>query len=158
MFPNADLHCKHSVFQVQYRPVSTDTDNPLQRLKNKTRSLRKEVFALVLAMRHPDTPWYAKLLAACVIAYALSPIDLIPDPVPVIGYLDDIIIVPLGVLAVRRLVPANVLAECRNRAAAGIQVGSAWKWTGMLIISALWLLCAALLTLWAWRWWHGARR
>ena len=154
MFPNADLDCKPSVIRVQFPPVQTG-GNPLNRFKDKMRSLRKEVYALFLAMRHPDTPWYAKLLAACVVAYALSPIDLIPDPIPVIGYLDDLIIVPLGVLAVRRLVPDTVLAECRERAAAGVRVGPGWKTAGMLIISALWLLCIALLTLWTWRWGHG---
>jgi uncharacterized membrane protein YkvA (DUF1232 family) len=125
------------------------------RLKQATRAMRAEVYALVLAMKHPDTPWYAKALAACVIAYALSPIDLIPDPVPVLGYLDDIIIVPLGVLAVRKLVPAGVLAECRKQAAAGVTISSGWKWTGMIIIGALWLVCIVVAWTVVYRWWAG---
>ena len=107
---------------------------------------------MYLALRHPATPWYAKALAALVVAYAVSPLDLIPDPVPVLGYLDDIILIPLGVLAVRRLIPPAVLAECRAQAAAGVQVGKAWKWAGGILIALLWLLCLAWIARWIWRW------
>jgi len=106
---------------------------------------------MYLALRHPATPWYAKALAAVVVAYAVSPFDLIPDPIPVLGYLDDIILVPLGVLAVRWMIPAGVLAECRAQAEAGVRVAPAWKWAGAIAIAALWLLCAAWLTLLIWR-------
>ena len=134
-------------------PAVTATNlNLLQRLQQKTRGLRREVFALYLALRHPATPWYAKALAGVVVAYALSPIDLIPDPIPIIGYMDDLIIVPLGVLAVRRMIPAQVLAECRQKAAAGVPVGAGWKWTGALIVGALWLVCVLWLASWGWRW------
>lgn len=133
--------------------MASDAPNALARMKQATRSLRSEVYALLLAMRHCATPWYAKALAACVVAYALSPIDLIPDPVPVLGYLDDLIIVPLGILAVRRMVPPDVLAECRHRAASGVVVPAGWRLAGLLIIGALW--AASLLTcgLWIYRWW-----
>lgn len=83
--------------------------------KEKARALKREALALNLACRDPRTPWYAKALGAAVLAYALSPIDLIPDFIPVLGWLDDLILVPLGVLAVRALIPAGVLAECRER-------------------------------------------
>jgi uncharacterized membrane protein YkvA (DUF1232 family) len=126
--------------------------NLLQRLKAKTRGLRREVFVLYLAMRHPATPWYAKALAACVVAYALSPIDLIPDPIPVIGYLDDLVLVPLGLLAVRRLIPPAVLTDCRQTAEAGVQVRAGWRWAGGIIIGGLWVLAASLLAVWGWRW------
>jgi uncharacterized membrane protein YkvA (DUF1232 family) len=76
------------------------------------------VLSIYFAARDPRTPWYAKALALCVAGYALSPIDLIPDFVPVIGYLDDLVIVPLGILAVRRLIPPEIMAK--NRAAAAL--------------------------------------
>ena len=89
----------------------------------KTRNLKREVFALYLACRDPRVPWYAKVLAAGVVAYAFSPIDLIPDFIPVVGYLDELVLVPLGVLAVRAMIPAAVLAECRERAETALEPG-----------------------------------
>ena len=85
-------------------------------LKTWARSLKRDVHAVYLASRDPRVPWYAKALAIAVAGYALSPIDLIPDFIPVLGYVDDLIIVPLGILLVLRLIPANVMAECRNLA------------------------------------------
>ncbi len=123
----------------------------MQRLKQQTRNLRREVYAMYLAIHHPQTPWYAKLLAAVIVIYAVSPIDLIPDPIPILGMLDDVIMVPLGVLAVRKLIPARVLAECRQQAAEGVRVKTRWKWMGALVIAALWLACIALLIVWGWR-------
>ncbi|HET6428651.1 MAG TPA: DUF1232 domain-containing protein [Phycisphaerae bacterium] len=122
------------------------------RWRRRAHDLRREVLAMYLALRHPATPWYAKALAALVVAYAVSPFDLIPDPVPVLGYLDDIILIPLGVLAVRRLIPPAVLAECRAQAAAGVQVSKPWKWAGGILIALLWLLCLAWIARWIWRW------
>ncbi|MEO8271393.1 MAG: YkvA family protein [Aureliella sp.] len=90
--------------------------NNLQRMKAWAQSLKLEVLALYLAYRDPRTPWFAKLVAALVVAYALSPIDLIPDPIPVIGYLDDLILLPLGILLARRLIPFDVMEDCRIRA------------------------------------------
>lgn len=124
----------------------------LQRLKDKTRGLRREVLAMYLALRHPATPWYAKLLAGLVVVYAVSPFDLIPDPIPILGYLDDIILVPLGVLAVRRMIPQSVLMECREKAAQGVQISARWKCVGGLLIATLWLLCAMGLAWIGWRW------
>ena len=132
--------------------MMNDRPHLWQKLKQKTRGLRQEVFVMYLAVRHPATPWYAKVLAAGIVIYALSPFDLIPDPIPVLGYLDDIIIVPLGVLAVRWMIPAGVLAECRNRAAAGVVVNAAWKWAGGIVIAMLWLLCLVWIGLSVWRW------
>ena len=90
-------------------------------LKNWARSFTRDVHALYLASNDPRVPWYAKLLAVAVAGYALSPIDLIPDFIPVLGYLDDVIIVPLGIIAVIRLIPAEVMAEHRATAAAAQQ-------------------------------------
>src|SRR6202140_5109146 len=88
------------------------------RLKTWARSIRRDVHALSLASRDPRVPWYAKALALIVAGYALSPIDLIPDFIPVLGYLDDLVIVPLGILTVLRLIPPEIMAG--NRAAAAL--------------------------------------
>ena len=87
------------------------------KLKEWARTIKRDVHAIYLAARDPRVPWYAKALALCVIGYALSPIDLIPDFIPVIGYLDDLVIVPLGILAVVKLIPPDILAEHRATAA-----------------------------------------
>jgi uncharacterized membrane protein YkvA (DUF1232 family) len=88
----------------------------LAELKKSARRLKTDTLALYLAARDPRTPWYAKLLAAAVVAYALSPIDLIPDFVPVLGYLDDLILIPAGIALAILLVPRPVLDDCRARA------------------------------------------
>jgi len=120
----------------------------LEGAKNRARALKRDLHAVWLAARHPRTPRGAKLLALAVAAYALSPIDLIPDFIPVLGYLDDLVIVPLGILAVRRMLPPDVLAECRAAAeAAGQRPRSLW---GAAAIVALWLAAAALLAWWLW--------
>jgi uncharacterized membrane protein YkvA (DUF1232 family) len=87
----------------------------LNRLKQQARRLKSDVAALHLAVRHPDTPVCAKLIAAGVVAYALSPVDLIPDFIPVLGYLDDLIIIPAGIALAIRMIPETVMAECRAR-------------------------------------------
>ena len=118
-------------------------------LAKRVRHLKFETFALYLAARHPETPWYAKLFVAGVVAYALSPIDLIPDFVPVLGYLDDLILVPLGIAVAIRMIPPVVLAECRARAQesmAGVKPASR---VAAVVIIGIWLLLAALFTLWA---------
>jgi uncharacterized membrane protein YkvA (DUF1232 family) len=88
------------------------------RLKDWSRVIKRDVHALYLASRDPRVPWYAKALVIVVTGYALSPIDLIPDFVPVLGYLDDVILVPLGILLVIRLIPPEIMAEHRDLAAA----------------------------------------
>jgi len=90
----------------------------IQRTRQWTRLARREVYAVYRAARDPRVPWYAKALAFCVAGYALSPIDLIPDFVPVLGYIDDLIIVPLGILIVLKLIPPEIMAEHRALAAA----------------------------------------
>lgn len=120
----------------------------LERAKRWARAIRRDVHAVWLAARHPRTPWYAKALALAVAAYALSPIDLIPDFIPVVGYLDDLLIVPLGILAVTRLVPGEVLAECR--AAAEVAESRPRSLAGAVAIVALWLAAAGLLAWWLW--------
>ncbi|MGE5517797.1 MAG: YkvA family protein [Bacteroidota bacterium] len=98
--------------------------------------------AVAIAARDPRTPWPAKLLAALVVAYALSPIDLIPDFIPVLGYLDDLIVVPLGIWLVLRLIPDDVMADARAKAAESGRPGnSLW---GLVIVVALWIGAAVL--------------
>ena len=114
--------------------------------KARARALKRETYALSLACRDPRVPWYAKVLAAAVVAYALSPIDLIPDFVPVLGYLDDLLLVPLGLALALRLIPVPVMAECRREAAARLAAGSGrpHSWVGAAVIIVVWLLLAAL--------------
>ena len=115
----------------------------LARWRGWARRLKREVRALWLAYRDPRTPWYARAVAACVVAYALSPLDLIPDPIPVLGYLDDLILLPLGIALAVRLIPPAVLADARRAAAA--QDGAApTNWVAAAVIVALWLLLAGL--------------
>src|SRR3954466_2024779 len=92
----------------------------MSQLQRWARTLKRDTVALYLAARDPRVPWYAKFVAACVAAYALSPIDLIPDFIPVIGYLDDIILVPLGIALAIRLIPPDLLAEHREAASVRI--------------------------------------
>ncbi len=110
--------------------------------KQRVRQLNQELYALYLAYRDPRVPWYAKVFAACVVGYAFSPIDLIPDPIPIVGHLDDLVLVPLGVLLARRLIPEPVMAECRQRAAVVMAQGKPVNRTAAVVIVALWVLLA----------------
>ena len=116
------------------------------RLKGWARALKRDVVALRLAARDPRVPWYAKALAAAVAAYALSPIDLIPDFIPVIGYLDDLVIVPIGIWLAVRMIPPGVMAEYRAAAATAPRMTSR---AGAIAIVAIWLLGLAALGGWA---------
>ncbi|RKG61749.1 DUF1232 domain-containing protein [Corallococcus sp. CA054B] len=115
--------------------------------RQKVRQLKTEVAALFIAARHPGVPWYAKLLAVVVVAYALSPVDLIPDFIPVLGLLDDLVLVPLGILLVRRLIPPAVLDECRERARQEAHLRKK-SWVAGAVIITLWVLLALLLVRW----------
>jgi uncharacterized membrane protein YkvA (DUF1232 family) len=115
----------------------------LRILKLWARRLIRDVHAVYLAARDPRVPWYARVLAIAVAGYALSPIDLIPDFIPVIGYLDDLIIVPLGIWLVVSLIPEEVMAEYRARA---IEVGRRPRSKiAAIVIVAIWILAAAVL-------------
>ena len=111
-------------------------------LEHRERSIRREILAIYLAARDPRTPWYAKALAACVAAYALSPIDLIPDFIPVLGYLDDAVIVPLGILAVVKLIPAEIMAD--HRAAATRAAARPVSRAAAVAIALIWTAAIAL--------------
>jgi len=116
-----------------------------RKLKDWARSIKRDTHALYLAARDPRVPWYAKALAFCVAGYALSPIDLIPDFTPVLGYVDDAILVPLGILAVVKLIPADVFAE--HRAAAALAAKRPASLLAAGIIALVWAASIGL-TLW----------
>jgi uncharacterized membrane protein YkvA (DUF1232 family) len=112
------------------------------KLKEWARAIKRDVHAIYLAARDPRVPWYAKALAMFVAAYALSPIDLIPDFIPVVGYLDDLIIVPLGILAVVQLIPSEIMEE--HRATAAIVSERPVSRTGAVIIVLIWIASIAI--------------
>lgn len=119
----------------------------LSRLRRHAHALKIETLALYLVARDPRVPWYARWFVAAVVAYALSPIDLIPDFVPVLGYLDDLILVPLGIVLALRLVPREILDECRTRARAEFAAGRPTSRAAMLAIVGIWLASLALAAL-----------
>ncbi len=116
----------------------------IERWRQRARQLKAETYALYLAYRDPRVPWYAKVIAACVVAYAFSPIDLVPDFIPVLGYLDDLVLVPLGIALALRMIPGPVLEECRERAQEAIAQGRPVNWVAAGAIVGTWLLILAL--------------
>ena len=114
----------------------------IARLRGAARALKRDTYTLYFACRDPRTPWYAKAVTGFVVAYALSPIDLIPDFIPVIGYLDDLVLVPLGIFVAVRLIPADVLADCR--ATAHAQAAKPTDRRAAAVIIAIWILAAVL--------------
>lgn len=118
---------------------------PLDRAREWARSIKRDVVALWLAARDPRVPWYAKAVAAAVAAYTLSPVDLIPDFVPVLGYLDDLIIVPLGIMLAVKLIPPAIMADLRAKA---VQERKPRSTAGLLAVIAIWV-AAILAAVWA---------
>jgi len=121
----------------------------LARLRAKADVLKRETLALWYALRHPRTPLAAKVVAAIVVAYAVSPIDLIPDFIPVLGLLDDLLLLPLGIALCLKLLPADVMEECRERARESLERPRSYA--AAVVIVVLWIGALALL---AW-WIHG---
>ncbi|CAG2140245.1 YkvA family protein [Cupriavidus numazuensis] len=124
-----------------------------QRLRQWARQLKSSLVMLWFCSRHPDTPLAARMLAVLVVAYAFSPIDLVPDFIPVLGYVDDVLLVPLGIWLALRLVPATVKADCRVRADAwqAMQAERPRNLWAAAIIVLVWALLAWL----GWRWWSA---
>ena len=120
-------------------------------LRARARALKQDVVALWYAVRDPRTPVAARLVAGFVVAYALSPIDLIPDFIPVLGYLDDVILVPLGIALALWLIPAPVMVDARKRAAADAVRQKSLIAAAVFV--AIWISVAAGGTWLAWRWW-----
>src|SRR2546423_15271651 len=134
---------------VNARATQDDDYLLLEKPKAWARAIRRDVVAVWIAARDPRVPWYAKALALAVAAYALSPIDLIPDFIPVLGYLDDLIIVPLGILLVIKLIPTDLMAEFRAEAAR--REGAPSSMIAAVVIVTIWISAAALLLWWLWR-------
>lgn len=118
----------------------------LQRAKDWAQSIKRDTVAVWIAARDPRVPWYAKALAAAVAAYALSPIDLIPDFIPVLGYLDDLLIVPAGILLTVRLIPAELMVEFRAEAAR--RIGRPTSRAGAAVIALVWVAALVLVIWW----------
>ena len=130
------------------------------RLRDWARGVRQELYALVLAGRDRRVPWYVRGLVLATVAYAASPVDLIPDFVPVVGLLDDLVIVPLAIVLIVKLMPAEVLAEARAKAAAveearrrGEVKRHPLRWVGLGVMVGLWVSVLALVAWGVWRWW-----
>ena len=119
----------------------------IERWKVRARGLRVETYALLLAYKDPRVPWYAKIFAACVVGYAFSPVDLIPEFIPVLGYLDDLLLVPLGIGLAIRMIPENVMAECREKARESLGQRNPANWLAGAAVIALWLLLIACIVL-----------
>ena len=125
--------------------MSTGTDNSMwARLKNWARTMKRDVLALYLAGRDPRVPWYAKAMALTTAAYAFSPIDLIPDFIPVLGYVDELFILPLFIWITVRLVPVDVMSELRGEADRRLSDELPRSIAGAVIIGLIWLSIAAL--------------
>lgn len=123
----------------------------LARLRHRARLLKTELYALYLAMRDPRVPWFARIVVMCVVGYALSPIDLIPDFVPILGYLDDLILLPLGIALALRLIPPAVMAECRAQAQTATERSKPISHVAAVMIVGIWIMLAALVAVWVLR-------
>jgi uncharacterized membrane protein YkvA (DUF1232 family) len=124
--------------------LKENEDERLEAWKQRVKRLKTETYALYLAYKDPRVPWYARLFAALVVGYAFSPIDLIPDFIPILGYLDDLILVPLGILLALKMIPAAVMAESRQKAREVMAQGKPVNRAAAAIIVAVWLLLVAL--------------
>jgi uncharacterized membrane protein YkvA (DUF1232 family) len=124
----------------------------LQRLQNWAATLKREVMVLWFACRDPRTPWYARVLTMLIVAYALSPIDLIPDFIPILGYLDELILLPVGIYLVLKLMPAQALADARSRAQSWVESRQPKprNWIAAVVVVLVWVgvLWAAFLLIW----------
>jgi len=122
----------------------------MTQLRDWARAIRRDVLAIYFASRDPRVPWHAKALAVRIATYAMSPIDLIPDFIPVLGYLDDAILLPLGILLVLRMIPPEVMAE--HRAAAAVAAERPQSIAGAIFVVAVWLALTLLAAWLVYRW------
>lgn len=123
----------------------------MQTWKQRVRQLKKETYAIYLACKDPRVPWYVRVFAGFVVAYAFSPIDLIPDVIPILGYLDDLVLVPLGIILVLKMIPPAVLAECREKAEAAMDQGKPTSKIAAIVIVVIWLILGIFAVIWVGR-------
>ena len=116
----------------------------IERWKDRVKLLRTETYAIYLAYKDPRVPWYSKVFIALIIGYAFSPIDLIPDFIPVLGYLDDLILVPIGIVIALKMIPDEVMQECKLKASEKFRGEKPTNWVAAIIIISVWLLLAAI--------------
>lgn len=116
----------------------------MKKIKTWAKNLKKQIFVLYLAYKDKRVPWYAKLFTICVVAYAFSPIDLIPDFIPIFGYLDDIIIVPLGIILALKMIPNEVILECKVKTEEIMKNGKPKNW----VVGSLIILIWSIITFW----------
>jgi uncharacterized membrane protein YkvA (DUF1232 family) len=121
----------------------------LHQWKQYARTFKKQAFVLYLVYKDPRVPWYARIFAACVVAYAFSPIDLIPDFIPILGYLDDLVLVPLGIWLALKMIPAQVVRESQQQAEARMQQGKPLNRVAAICIIGIWITLAACGIVWA---------
>lgn len=125
----------------------------IDKLKMWAKQLKRKVFVLYFAYKDNRTPWYAKIFAVCVVAYAFSPIDLIPDFIPILGYLDDVILIPLGVVLALKMIPKAVVQECSVKAENRIMNGKPKNWLVGCLIILVWIVAFLWISLAAYRHW-----
>jgi uncharacterized membrane protein YkvA (DUF1232 family) len=123
--------------------------------KARAQQLKIEVYALYLAYRDPRTPWYARIFAAVVVGYAFSPIDLIPDPIPILGYLDDLVLIPLGAFLAVKMIPAEVMLESRAKSRELMAQGKPVNKVAAAVIVLIWVGLAGLALVILYRWVKG---
>lgn len=110
------------------------------KIKTWARSLKRQIFILYFACKDERVPWHAKAFTACVVAYAFSPIDIIPDFIPILGYLDDVILVPIGIMIALKMIPKNVLTDCEVKAEEMMKNGKPKNWIVGSLIVMIWVL------------------
>lgn len=123
----------------------------MNRVKSWAKQLKRHLFMLYIACRDSRVPWYAKVFTACVVAYAFSPVDLIPDFIPVLGYIDDIILVPLGIFLALKMIPAPVLADCEKQAQELMKDGKPKNWTAGVFVLLIWTAVLVWLGMWVYK-------
>src|SRR5215218_312024 len=116
----------------------------LETWKRRARQLSAQTYTLYLAYRHPRTPWYAKVFAALIVGYVFSPIDPIPDFIPGVGLLDEMVVVPIGILIAAKMIPPEVFAECREKARQVAEGEKPVSRVAAVVVVAIWLLCVTL--------------
>ena len=112
----------------------------MEKIKAWAKNLKRQIFILYFAYRDDRVPWYVKLFTACIVAYAFSPIDLIPDFIPILGYLDDVIILPLGIMFALKMIPKDVIADCEVKANEMMKNGKPTNWFVASLIIFIWSL------------------